>query len=88
MIKPIQITNEMKAVREKLIEKAIKETNKRIEYSISIGYNWAHFPVYADRGEFKTVYEEVKAIFTAQGYKIQPTGYRGGVWQITENIVW
>ena len=31
---------------------------------------------------------EVKAKFKAAGYVIKPTGYIGGVWQLTEDIMW
>ena len=31
---------------------------------------------------------EVKAKFKAAGYVIKPTGYIGGVWQLTEDIRW
>ena len=32
--------------------------------------------------------DEVKQVFIANGYKIKPTGYIGGVWQHTETIMW
>ena len=31
---------------------------------------------------------EVKAKFQAAGYIIKPTGYIGGVWQLTEDVMW
>lgn len=32
--------------------------------------------------------DEVKEEFKKHGYTFAPTGYIGGVWQITENICW
>ena len=32
--------------------------------------------------------EEVKTRFQRAGYIIKPTGYIGGVWQLTEDICW
>lgn len=32
--------------------------------------------------------EEIKKRFINAGYTIKPTGYIGGVWQKTENIMW
>lgn len=32
--------------------------------------------------------DEVKAEFKRYGYRFEPTGYIGGVWQRTENICW
>ena len=32
--------------------------------------------------------EEIKAKFKQAGYIIKPTGYIGGVWQLTEDICW
>jgi hypothetical protein len=32
--------------------------------------------------------EEVKQVFKKAGYIIRPTGYIGGVWQLTEDICW
>jgi hypothetical protein len=31
---------------------------------------------------------EIRAKFTQAGYVIKPTGYIGGVWQLTEDICW
>ena len=32
--------------------------------------------------------DEVKEAFKRHGYRFEPTGYIGGVWQRTENICW
>ena len=32
--------------------------------------------------------DEVKEEFKKHGYRFEPTGYIGGVWQRTENICW
>lgn len=32
--------------------------------------------------------DEVREIFIDAGYKIKPTGYIGGVWQDSEDIMW
>lgn len=33
-------------------------------------------------------YDAVKREFAAKGYTFSPTGFIGGVWQLTENINW
>ena len=41
------------------------------------------------RGYYFSDYEdEVREKFRKAGYKIKPTGYIGGVWQLTEDISW
>ena len=37
---------------------------------------------------FMSFDDEVKEEFKKYGYKFQPTGYIGGVWQLTEDICW
>ena len=37
---------------------------------------------------FDDYVDEVKAKFRQAGYVIKPTGYIGGVWQLTEDIMW
>ena len=37
---------------------------------------------------FMTFEDEVKSEFQKHGYRFEPTGYIGGVWQRTENICW
>jgi hypothetical protein len=37
---------------------------------------------------FDDYVSEVKTKFKAAGYVIKPTGYIGGVWQLTEDIMW
>jgi hypothetical protein len=32
--------------------------------------------------------EELKRLYASKGYSFSPTGYIGGVWQLTENICW
>jgi hypothetical protein len=32
--------------------------------------------------------DEVKRMFIARGYTFKPTGYVGGVWQLSEDICW
>lgn len=32
--------------------------------------------------------EDVRRVFRENGYVIKPTGYSGGVWQKTEDIMW
>ena len=32
--------------------------------------------------------DEIKKRFTSAGYRIKPTGYIGGVWQLSEDICW
>lgn len=47
--------------------------------------NWEVMP----RGySFSSYEDEVRERFRKAGYKIKPTGYIGGVWQLTEDIMW
>lgn len=32
--------------------------------------------------------DDIKKVFTSHGYVVKPTGYIGGVWQLTEDIIW
>lgn len=41
-----------------------------------------------DLDKYDPYCEEVRALFENYGYKIKPTGYIGGVWQLTEEIIW
>lgn len=40
------------------------------------------------RYQFDDYADEIKAKFRQAGYIIKPTGYIGGVWQLTEDICW
>lgn len=37
---------------------------------------------------FENYKDAVRAKFRSAGYTVKPTGYLGGVWQTTEDIVW
>jgi len=42
----------------------------------------------ANKYNFSDYKDEIKERFIAAGYKIKPTGYIGGVWQDSEDIMW
>ena len=42
----------------------------------------------ARKYNFSDYKDEIKKRFVAAGYKIKPTGYIGGVWQDSEDIMW
>ena len=42
-------------------------------------YKYFRFDDYSD---------EIKKLFTDAGYRVKPTGYIGGVWQLSEDIHW
>lgn len=45
----------------------------------SSDYKYFRFDDYSD---------EIKKRFTNAGYRVKPTGYIGGVWQLSEDIYW
>jgi hypothetical protein len=60
----------------------IRYVMDRIEYAQSNGYTRVCFST-------ERRYEDkVKQMFLDQGYTFKPTGYNGGVWQLTEDICW
>ena len=84
MNKPMKITDEMKARKEKKISEMIDRVNKDIQFAVNRKQNSACF-AFDERDEY---YFEVKKKFLDYGYKIVPTGYINGIWQRTEDIIW
>lgn len=84
-IKPAAIVrNEMWQDREYLAE--IKEQASRVMRQIETAKT---------AGRTRTCFspslpyrDEVKKMFADKGYTFKPTGYCGGVWQLTEDICW
>ena len=82
----LKITDEMKQAREKRIADMEQRIDKRIENAFKEGYHSTYFP--CDKDTDKDIYDEIRAKYERAGYKIKPTGYIGGVWQLTEDICW
>ena len=57
------------------------------EFATRITSNILHDPAYRQY-IFDAYSDEIKERFTQAGYRIKPTGYVGGVWQLTEDICW
>lgn len=64
-------------------EKACSSVLKEIEKAKNGGKRQVHF----DPRPWQQ-YDAVKNAFKEKGYYFTPTGYIGGVWQLTENINW
>ena len=64
-------------------EKACSSVLKEIEKAKMAGKRQANF----DPRPWEQ-YDAVKNAFKVKGYYFTPTGYIGGVWQLTENINW
>ncbi|NDD52323.1 hypothetical protein EBZ39_00325 [bacterium] len=64
------------------VEKQINYVMRSIETAKSRGYSHACFCVHPS-------YErEIKNMFLTAGYTFKPTGYVGGVWQLSQDICW
>ena len=81
----VQITNEMKSLREKRIAKFEERIDNCIKSAVKDGRTECYFP--CDKDYDKDVYDEVRAKYEKAGYIIKPTGYIGGVWQLTVPIM-
>ena len=82
----IEITNEMKNLRAKRIASVEEKIDRRIQSAVTNGQTECYFP--CDKDSDKDVYDEIRSKYERAGYKIKPTGYIGGVWQLTEHICW
>lgn len=83
-MKPMAITNEMQKARQAEIDSRIEKVNSSIERAVKHGRTQTCF----DINTFDPYYSEVRRAFEKVGYRIVPTGYIGGVWQRTEEIIW
>lgn len=61
--------------------------NKTGDFPKKITSEVLHSPDYT-YFRFDDYSDEVKKRFIEAGYRIKPTGYIGGVWQLTEDIYW
>lgn len=82
----LEITNEMKNARAERISKIEKRIDDKIRNAVQRGESCTYF--YCDKDADKDVYDEIRSNYERAGYKIKPTGYIGGVWQLTEDICW
>ena len=82
----LEITNEMKNMRAERIAKIEKQIDERIERAVKNKETSCYFP--CDKDGHKDIYDEIRSKYEKAGYKIKPTGYIGGVWQLTEDICW
>ena len=67
----------------KAIEDAIRKQNKTIQRAMEEGRHEAHFYTLP-----RTIENEVKKSYESKGYTFKPTGFIGGVYQLTERICW
>lgn len=85
MIKPAsEVRNEMiqTDTYKTAVEKAVGYVVQSIENAKSMGRTHTCFSV-------RPAYEqEIKRMFLDKGYSFRPTGYCGGVWQLSEDICW
>lgn len=82
----IKITDKMRTVKQKRIEEVCNKVDRQIKMAVSANKNYCLFV--CDMDADADVYDEVKQMYQAEGYKIVPYGYSGGVWQRAENICW
>jgi hypothetical protein len=85
MIKPAsEVRNEMMQTDtyKTAVEEQVSWVVKSIESAKSLGRTHTCFSV---RPSYQ---QEIKRMFLNQGYSFKPTGYCGGVWQLSEDICW
>ena len=82
----IKITDEMRNMKQKRIEEVCNKVDIQIKLAVSENKNYCLFA--CDMDVDCDVYDEVKQMYQAEGYKIVPYGYSGGVRQRVENICW
>jgi len=84
MSEPMAITQKMRENREAKISAIIDRINSDIKLAVSHGNNNACFACDRDN----PFYSEIRRMFEAKGYRIKPTGYLNGYWQLTDDILW
>lgn len=82
----IKITDEMRNIKNKRIEEVCNKVDRQIELAVRANQSYCLFV--CDMDADADVYNEVKQMYQAEGYKIVPYGYSGGVRQRAENICW
>lgn len=80
----IEITKEMRQQSKKEKDELVKRIDENIIKARDKGYTRAHFAIRTTN----KYYDEIRNEYERHGYKIKPTGYIQGVWQITEDICW
>lgn len=88
MVEPMMITKEMRESRAEKVDKIIKRINSDIKRAAEKGRHECFFDCSKESYSDAPFYKEVRERFEMCGYRIKPTGYIGGVWQLTENIEW
>ena len=73
-------------VKNKRLKDKEAEIDKRIQAAIKNGSNRTYFA--CDKDIDANIYSEMVSLYTKNGYKIISTGFSGGVWQLSEDIVW
>lgn len=84
MTEVLKITKDVKRQHEERINLIIERQNKCIKDAMERGLHDTCFHLDANDSD----YDEVKKLYEKEGYHIKPTGYIGGVWQLTEDICW
>lgn len=82
----IKITDEMRNMKQKRIEEVCSKVDRQIELAVRANKNYCLFV--CDMDADVDVYDEIKKMYQAEGYKIVPYGYSGGVRKRAENIYW
>lgn len=88
MMEPMMITKEMRESREKAVSKIVERVNADIKKATEQGRHECYFSCSKNSHSDAPFYKEVRERFENCGYRIKPTGFIGGVWQLTENIEW
>lgn len=88
MTEPMMITKEMRESREKAVSKIVERVNADIKKAAEQGKHECYFSCSKNSYSDAPFYKEVRERFENYGYRIKPTGFIGGVWQLTENIEW
>lgn len=88
MTAPMKITKEMRDSREGNISRIIEKINQDIQQAVDRGSHECFFDCSKCNDSQGPFYSEVRKRFEDCGYRIKPTGYRGGVWQLIEHIEW
>lgn len=88
MVEPVMISKEMTESRETKVDALVSRCNRKIQEAAKQGLHRTIFLCDKDDLSEGPFYAEVRAKFEKAGYCIVPTGYNGGVWQLTEDIEW
>ena len=84
MAEVLKITDDIKRQHKERIDKLVERQNDRIKSAMERG---AHSTVFGP-DTTDPDYKELRLMYEKEGYHIKPTGYIGGVWQLSEDICW